>query len=773
VSRYRLALYSLLALVILAGIGASLLVHQATWNLDESTRVLVEEAMTETRALDDFRSDLLERERLAHQAYATLEPGPLAQAERRLARSIQQRWPRLREWGLEAKKASRLQNHWDAIRQATEELYANLEADRTDWDAARSQLTAMTHHRKAMAPSFEELGESLGDRTRAASARNRNDLAFLSRLVAVYTGIISLIALLMAGLIGRFLTISRHNQALAEFPQRNPDPVLNLDAKGRVDYANPATGELVRRLDGPGVSAPVLLDPESRADILDRHCGQREVHHAGRTLLFHWYWLPDLGRCHVYVRDITEQRRAEDRLRQMAYEDAVTGLPNRAWLLERLEAGCTEGEPGILALSLDRFGTLMAEKGFEATYTMLAELGHALQETATEHFGAGTAVARLDGGVFGLVVPAEATLTTTRAEALRRTLPRTIRTPHALFQTEYHIGLREPEPRSGSTRPTQLLQDAHTALLAAQGADEERVIAIDTALREAGDERLQIEHALHEALREERGLQLFIQPKVRLDDGVVTGGEFLIRWEDPQLGWISPGRFISVAERSGLIMELGKWVLEQALASLAEWRRIPASAHFQGAVNIAPPELQDPAWAEGVLDRLRATGLPPEALEIEVTERVLASSESSRTLSALRRLREAGVAVSVDDFGTGYSSLAYIHRLPITRVKIDKQFIDPLPVADGEVALAQVIVDMAEGLGLDTVAEGIEYPAQGDALRAAGCGHAQGFYYARPMPVASLPEWLNEKGQNEKGQISTRRPQSPPSAGSGITRTRR
>jgi EAL domain-containing protein (putative c-di-GMP-specific phosphodiesterase class I) len=183
------------------------------------------------------------------------------------------------------------------------------------------------------------------------------------------------------------------------------------------------------------------------------------------------------------------------------------------------------------------------------------------------------------------------------------------------------------------------------------------------------------------------------------------------------------------------------------VACLTEWQDEPAVAESQLAFNVAPPELYDPAWAEDVLVRLQRAGVDPDRLEVEVTERVLAGPEGSVSVDNLARLRAAGVAVSVDDFGTGYSSLAYIHRLPINRVKIDKQFVDPLPIGTQGVSLARVIVEMAEGLGLETIAEGVEHQPQAETLRAMGCGYAQGFLYARPMPAADFPafarQWSN------------------------------
>ena len=744
-TRYRTLLYGVVALVLLAGLGASLLVQQTARDVAASSRAALKEGMAEVRSLDTLRTDLLERERLAYEAYGAIEPVSLADEQRQLREDIEQRWPRLREWGLDRKAAREARTHWRAIQERTDDLYANLEADGTNWDAAREQLAAMTRHRESLLPYLDRVEEALNEQALEAAAENRDNLAFLSRLVLIYTGIISLIALLVAWLLWQITAIGRRNQSLAEFPERNPNPVLNLDTSGRVLYANPATQDLAHSLDAPGT--PELVDTAMRDALLADHEGRHEVQRAGRTLLFEWHWLDDLARCHVYISDITAQRQAEDRLRRMAYEDEITGLPNRAWLLEALEQRLDASEPGILVISLDRFGTLTAQKGFESAYAMLAEVGHTLERTARARFGGEAVIARLDAGLFAVLLPTHTPLTVADAEALRRDLPREVRTDHALFQTHYHLGLRPPQPHQGACPPAELLRDARTALLAAEAAEGERVAVMDQDVRSHVEDWSRIEASLHDALRRDRGLQLFIQPKIRLEDEALAGGEFLIRWEDPELGRVSPGRFIPVAEQSGLILELGEWVLDHAVASLAAWEHDPDLAGFQGAVNIAAPELHDPDWAERVLARLEHYGLPPERLEAEVTERVLAGSEDGRAVANLRRLRQAGVAVSIDDFGTGYSSLAYIHRLPISRVKVDKQFVDPLPLQGEEIALARVVVEMAEGLGLETIAEGIEHASQGAVLRAMGCRYGQGFHYARPMPIEELGSWKAERNR--------------------------
>jgi len=739
--RYRLLLVALFVGVFALGVAASWLVRDAAQEVARSSREMAGRALSDIRALDKVREDLLRHERLAYEAYGAIRPRQLAERQQRLAQRLAGQWQRLGELGLSAAQVAYLERHWTAIREHTGALYRNLRAAQTDWDAARAQLGAMQRRRQAMTPLLTDLGATLQTRAADANARNRANLVFMSRLVAVYTGVIFLVAAAVAWVLWRLLRISRRNQALAEFPRRNPNPVLTLDGQGAVRYANPAARDFACQLEGEAAQPAALVGSATRDTILRSPSGALEQEHGARVCLFEWEWLPDLARFHVYVRDITERRRAEEGLRRMAYQDGVTGRPNREGLLEVLEVRLAGGAPGVVTVSLERFDALTTQYGFEAADALLREVGEALDAAAAACLGEDAVVGRLDGGLFGIVASAPG-LGASDGEALVARLPREVQAEGSLFQADYWVGVRPSQAGDGPGDGSALLRDANTALLAAERGGGSRVVEHDEALKAAQAERARVEARLPEALRRDGGLQAFVQPKLRLADGAIVGGELLARWQDSELGWVSPGQFIPVAEQSGLIVELGQWALEQAVAMLAHWQIETATAGAHLAVNVAAPELYDDGWADRVLGVLRHYGVAAGRLEVEVTERVVAGPEDWVTVTNLRRLREAGVQVSVDDFGTGYSSLAYVHRLPINRVKIDKRFVDGLPAPDGERSLAGVIVDMADALGLDTVAEGVETRAQAEALKGLGATQVQGFLYARPMPAAEFPAFV-------------------------------
>jgi predicted signal transduction protein with EAL and GGDEF domain len=246
--------------------------------------------------------------------------------------------------------------------------------------------------------------------------------------------------------------------------------------------------------------------------------------------------------------------------------------------------------------------------------------------------------------------------------------------------------------------------------------------------------RMRLDHAMRLALANDR-FRLHYQPQVDLQSGAVVGAEALIRWRDPELGEVSPGEFIPVAEESGFIVALGDWVLKKAVAQAAAWA--DAGLAMPVSVNVSALQFQQPGFVDGVAQALRAAGLPPHLLELELTESILVQDAQDAMLR-LQALAQLGVKLAIDDFGTGYSSLAYLKRFPIGRLKIDRSFVSGLPAEESDVALVHAIIHMGRALRLQVIAEGVETEAQRECLSAAGCDLFQGFLYAPALDVPAF-----------------------------------
>ncbi|MFF3334592.1 putative bifunctional diguanylate cyclase/phosphodiesterase [Streptomyces sp. NPDC002888] len=445
------------------------------------------------------------------------------------------------------------------------------------------------------------------------------------------------------------------------------------------------------------------------------------------------------------MEDTTERRLLNLRLRYEATHDALTGLPNRTLFFERLEKvlGAGEGQRfGLCYLDLDGFKTINDSLGHAAGDRLLVEVADRLQSCAT---APGEMVARLGGDEFVAL--------TTGPETRREVDELAARIMNALIApvsvdgrdltVRGSIGI--VEGAAGERSAAEVLRSADITMYRAKSAGGNRFELADPEADARAITRNGLTTALPTAL--ERG-EFFIeyQPLVHLGDGSVRGAEALVRWLHPQHGVLGPDRFIPLAEHTGLIVPLGRWVLEQSVRQAREWRERHGGNALTGPlrvnVNLSPCQLTHPGLVQDTVDILEREGLEPEALCLEVTESALIGADDD-LLKPLRRLAEMGVDIALDDFGTGYSNLANLRRLPVSILKLDRSFTQSMqqfPADPVDLKIVEGIVSLAHSLDLAVTVEGVETGAQAEQLRILGCDTAQGWYYARPGP----PERLHE-----------------------------
>jgi diguanylate cyclase (GGDEF)-like protein/PAS domain S-box-containing protein len=429
--------------------------------------------------------------------------------------------------------------------------------------------------------------------------------------------------------------------------------------------------------------------------------------------------------------DITARKQSEAQIWQQAHFDALTGLPNRRMLRERLQQEikkCRRAglRVALLILDLDHFKEVNDTLGHDRGDQLLAQTAKRIQDSLREV----DIVARMGGDEFTVVV------TEIRdPKHLNAILPKLLGSLSSAFQLGHEqvfvsasIGVTI-YPDDGLEIET-LLKNADQALYAAKGAGRNRFSYFTPALQEASLLRAQLTHDLRAALVAQE-FRVVYQPIVELATGRIHKAEALLRWQHPTRGMVSPVEFIPVAESSGLIVDIGEWVFAQALQQVKVWRK-RLDPSFQISVNKSPVQFENPnplhsSW----IDQLRADGLDGSSVAVEITEGLLLSS-STGVAEQLLTLRDAGIQVSLDDFGTGYSSLSYLQRFSIDFVKIDRSFVKDLPNATN-MALCQAIIAMAHALGMRVVAEGVETQVQADLLMNAGCDFAQGFLFSRPV----------------------------------------
>jgi len=435
------------------------------------------------------------------------------------------------------------------------------------------------------------------------------------------------------------------------------------------------------------------------------------------------------------LADISRLKEYQSQLERIMHSDPLTGLPNRLVFQDRLHQALvtTQHHTGcfaVLSLDLNDLKAINYSLGHAVGDAILQQLAERLRATLREE----DTVARLGGDEFGVLLLGvrDASEVATITEGLSRALDAPFQIADRSIPIAASIGIAVyPEQEAGAA---DLFQQANAAMHQAK-REGINYRFFSEELTEQARERVQLGSELRQAL-DEGGLELHYQPQIELSSGAWVGLEALVRWHHPVQGWISPERFIPVAERIGLVTALGAWVLEQACRQGRAW--LDAGFNFgRLGVNFAAPELTAPDLGQRVLATLERTRLPARHLEIEVTERLLVDPDPV-VIEQLQQLRDHGVTVALDDFGTGYSALSYLRDLPVDRLKIDRSFVDGLPEDERTLAIAQAIAGLGRNLGFTIIAEGVETPAQREALIGIGCPWAQGFLFARPAPVAGI-----------------------------------
>ena len=439
----------------------------------------------------------------------------------------------------------------------------------------------------------------------------------------------------------------------------------------------------------------------------------------------------------IAVRDQRERLRTEAKIRTLAFHDALTGLPNRTRFFDllALQTASRRNDDqrfAVLMLDLDRFKPVNDMYGHAAGDVVLAMVAERLQSVLREE----DVVARLGGDEFAVLVLTGSEPNAAEALALRIVQAISNR-PFLLDGHTAHLGVSigiAEAPTDGDD-PAELMSHADLALYAAKAAGKNTYCRYDVSLDEKMRARQALEAGLRAALQEDR-LELHYQPLVDARTGRITSAEALVRWNHPDRGLIPPADFIGIAEETGLILPLGKWVLETACIEAVAW-----PAEMSVAVNLSPVQFREPALVEMVENALERSGLSASRLELEITEGVLLDDEL-RTLEILAELRALGVRISMDDFGTGYSSLSYLRKFPFDKIKIDQSFVRQVPDDEESAAIVRAIITMGSCLGMSTTVEGVETCDQYNFSVAEGCDAIQGYLISRPLSKEGFSDLL-------------------------------
>ena len=535
--------------------------------------------------------------------------------------------------------------------------------------------------------------------------------------------------------------------------QNSSDVVAIVGADGVSRYVSPVVERVLGYTPenglGRSVLRPPLMHPDDADRVRDVFAGLMRRPGAEATVDFRlrhadgrWVQVeattknlladPSIGGIVVNYRDITERRTLEERLRHQAFHDPLTGLPNRALFMNRLGHTLDRAErsekAAVLFLDLDNFKLVNDSLGHEAGDSLLVSVAERLRACLR----AEDTAARFGGDEFTVLL--EGVTDATEAARVADKITQALLEPFVLDSREVFVttSIGIVLGTSGRERPTDLLRNADVALYRAKANGKATYEVFDAFMNVQALERLDLEADLRRAIQR-REFAVHYQPQLDLQTGRIAGWEALVRWMHPERGPIPPGAFLSVAEETGLIFQIGSQVLEEACRQAQEWREQHPEVPEKMSVNISARQLQRPEELVREVARiLEETRLAPGSLVLEITESML-MGDAEHNVDVLEDLKNLGVGIAVDDFGTGYSNLAYLKRFPVDLLKVDKAFVDGMEDNPDDPALVKAIIDLARAMGMRTVAEGIETTGQSGQLRALGCEFGQGYYFSEPL----------------------------------------
>jgi EAL domain-containing protein (putative c-di-GMP-specific phosphodiesterase class I)/GGDEF domain-containing protein len=724
--------------ILAVGIAVSARIVYLGDTVQAVNQLFIEEKLPLSQRIGELRGAVADQERLLYEYYSYTATREDFQKQRDLNRKL---LGNIVEQ-LDRDMATRaqvvvLRSHLDELDQLSDMLSSTLSDSEVNWDLARAVLSQVK-------PKVREIENTLTLMTSFnQQAVDKLGMETQSNLTAMVSWVVGFSILIfgIAFFAGYYVVViireGSERRRLAMFPERDPNPVLRLGASGKVLYANPATADLLARLNLAS-SEPAQLLPTDMQHHLDEtraaatSNSQFEYELGQHSFECTVALLADFSEFHVYVKDVTDRREAERKLAYQAYFDPATGLPNQYRLRDELSQACAQQREGtVMMIIADREQDIFESFGAVETEIWLVRIAQRLEDSIS---GDEEKLYRFGSNAFVLVRwSGDLKDAQRRAEQLIIAARKPLYVEgHELFST-LSIGAAlmdcdtDNDPSSMAVIQVQRAASTCNRVRRSGGNDfavydEAMGLSAAKVLRMATD----LQHSV-----ENGELCLHYQPKMDAMSGRLVGMEALARWMHPERGMIFPDEFIPVAEDTGLIVSIGRWVLREACRQNASWQQTGLHP-LRVAVNLSARQFRSANLLDEIDAALSDSSLPASSLELEITESMV-MEDPEGVIKLLNRIRSRGIHLALDDFGTGHSSLAYLKRFPIDCVKIDRAFIKDMPGNTDDVAIARTIVAMAKSLDIGTLAEGVETYEQFGMLKIMGCDQIQGYYFSHPL----------------------------------------
>jgi EAL domain-containing protein (putative c-di-GMP-specific phosphodiesterase class I)/GGDEF domain-containing protein len=739
-------------LIIALGILLSVFVFISNQQVAKSTKTLVNEEFETLFSLQLLQSSLSEQERFLYEYYATQNRELFTKAFRAASGTTQSLLQELKKYEFLQQDVSELIKAQNMILELSVPFDANLKLPGTvaDWDLAREHLEMFTMYRQDTNPVVDSINEKIDLRVASQYQQTIDNLQQTSTIVWVYSIIILVIAVIIGRYISNYIQISARSKRLALFPERNPNPIISLDDNNIITYTNPATDSLLHSLDISLRQLHEMLLPSInlKQDLICQTSGHHtslELEVKDKIMSCSLHWLPDHHAWDLHLTDITERKLAEQKLNYQAFHRVESGLFNKNKFYADIDALSQRNEHfAIGTIEIRHYNQIVTNLGVEAALTiekaLAATLDELLQVSLQDHE---YTFYHTSEKQFALIVRSDF------CEVQMRKLVQKVEAKVQLktFLNSTHIELDFGfccYPEHGSNR-VDLIKSINMALEKAITTEHSSLVIYSDELGQQVTKEIELTSLLRSAIDREE-LELFFQPQLCLRTNRIVGAETLIRWQRNGQ-FISPAEFIPLAERSGLIIPLGLWIMEQACFYAKHIIKI-AGDQVVVAINISPQQFKYPSFLDMVKGVLALTQVPPQNIELEITEGVVMYNEQD-TIDTLKQLKEMHLKLSIDDFGTGYSSLSYLKQFPIDKLKIDQSFIKHVEKNEADQVIVQAITDLGKNLGLTLIAEGVEEIEHIEFLKQCGCDEIQGYHFAKPMPKAEFEAFVTRHNQSE------------------------